>query len=141
MSQIHLRHRDNFEMYLRRLETSQKRLMPGGVRLGLSHFRQHKFKHSFQDTLNPVCNCGQDIETPCHYLLSCPNYDVERNALLNNIRQIAPNILNHNDSQITQILLFGDASFNSETNTSILNTTINYFLSTKRFSDPIFLSQ
>ena len=111
------------------------------VRLGLSHLRQHKFKHSFQDTLNPICNCGQDIETPCHYLLSCPNYDVERNALLNNIRQIAPNILNYNDSQLTQILLFGDTSFNSETNTSILNTTIDYFLSTKRFSNPIFESQ
>ena len=29
------------------------------LRLGLSHLREHKFKHSFQDTLNPLCNCGQ----------------------------------------------------------------------------------
>ena len=30
------------------------------IRLGLSHLQEHKFKHSFQDTLNPICNCGND---------------------------------------------------------------------------------
>ena len=108
------------------------------IRLGLSHLREHKFKHSFQDTLNPFCKCGQDIETPCHYLLHCPNYNTERNALLNNIRQIVPNILNHSDSQITKILLFGDNSFKIEVNTNILNASINYLISTRRFSEPIF---
>ena len=29
------------------------------LRLCLSHLREHKFKHSFQDTLNPLCNCVQ----------------------------------------------------------------------------------
>lgn len=108
------------------------------LRLGLSHLREHKFNHSFQDVLNPICICGRDIETPCHFFLSCPNYDEERNILLNNLRQIAPNILSHNDSQITQILLFGDTSLNNETNTSILNSTINYLLSTNRFDKPLF---
>ena len=32
------------------------------LRVGLCHLREHKFKHSFQDTLNPICNCGEDIE-------------------------------------------------------------------------------
>ena len=32
--------------------------------LGLSHLREHKLKHSFQDTLIPICACGSDIETP-----------------------------------------------------------------------------
>ena len=31
------------------------------IRLGLSHLREDKFKHSFQDTLNPICNCGNDV--------------------------------------------------------------------------------
>ena len=39
--------------------------------LGLSHFREHKFKPNFQETLNPICNCGEDIETSSHYLLHC----------------------------------------------------------------------
>ena len=42
------------------------------LRLGLSHLREHKFKHSFQDTLNPFCSCGLDIETTSHYFLHCP---------------------------------------------------------------------
>ena len=41
------------------------------LRLGLSHLRDHKFKHSFQDSVNPTCNCGTDVKTT-HYLLHCP---------------------------------------------------------------------
>ena len=40
------------------------------LRLCLSHLREHKFKHSFQDTLNPLCNCGQDVESITHLLSS-----------------------------------------------------------------------
>ena len=43
------------------------------LRLGLSHLRFHKFKHSFQDTLNPICYCGT-VETTIHYLLLYPNF-------------------------------------------------------------------
>ena len=32
------------------------------LRLGLSHLRDHKFKHCFQDTLNPLCDCGNDTK-------------------------------------------------------------------------------
>ena len=40
------------------------------LRLGLSHLRDHNFKHSFQDSLNPICNCGTDVETTTQYLPS-----------------------------------------------------------------------
>ena len=40
------------------------------LRLGLSHIQFHKFKHSFQDTLNSVCNCGI-VKATIHYLLHC----------------------------------------------------------------------
>ena len=43
------------------------------LRLGLSHLREHKFKHDFQYTLNPVCSCGNNIETLAHFLLHCPH--------------------------------------------------------------------
>ena len=39
--------------------------------LGLSHFHEHKFKHSFWDCLNPICTCWYEIETTAHYLLHC----------------------------------------------------------------------
>ena len=31
------------------------------LRLGLSHLREHKFKHSFQDMINPLCGCDFHI--------------------------------------------------------------------------------
>ena len=37
------------------------------LHLGPSHLRDHKFKHSFQDTLNPFCSCGLDVETNTHF--------------------------------------------------------------------------
>ena len=39
------------------------------LHLGLSDLRDHKFKHGFLDSLNPICSCGWDIETTYHYLL------------------------------------------------------------------------
>ena len=37
------------------------------LHLGLSHLHEHKFKYSFQDTLNPFCSCGLDVETNTHF--------------------------------------------------------------------------
>ena len=107
------------------------------IRVGLNHLREDKFKHSFQDVLNPICSCGSNIETSCHYLISCPIFDAGQNTLLNNIRQIAPGILKLNLSQITYVLLYGNYSLKNETNTEILNSTMNYILSTKRFEGSI----
>ena len=69
-------------------------------RLGLSRLRKHKFKHSFQDTLNPLCSCGKEVETTFHFLLSCPNYSDERLTLLSKIRNTNPNILEDTNSQL-----------------------------------------
>ena len=97
----------------------------------------HKFKHNFLDCLNPICCCGQDIETTVHYLLHCPIFSDERSIFFNNIRSINENVLSGSDSRISETLLFGISSFNDTKNTSILNTTIHYILSTKRFNAPL----
>ena len=64
----------------------------------------------------------------------------ERLILINNIRNIDNNILNLNDSGILGVLLFGNSSFNNTKNTYILNTTIEYIVSSKRFEVPLFHS-
>ena len=63
------------------------------LRLGLSHLRQHKFKHSFQDSINQFCNCVLDIESTAHYLLHCPTYITERRTLLSIIENMDKNLL------------------------------------------------
>ena len=48
------------------------------LRVGMSHFREHKFKHNFQDCLNPICSCGLDIASTLHFLLQCPTFNGEQ---------------------------------------------------------------
>ena len=44
-------------------------------------------------------------------------------------------ILESTDSYLTHFLLFGSTSFDSQTNTLVLNVTIDYILSTERFEE------
>ena len=50
------------------------------LHVGLSHLHEHKFKHSFQDTLNPICNCSFDVDSAFHCILHCPIYNDERHT-------------------------------------------------------------
>ena len=56
------------------------------LRLGLSYLREHKFKYSFQDSLNPLCKCGAEVESTSYFLLHCPAYNNDRSSLLSTIR-------------------------------------------------------
>ena len=58
------------------------------IGLGLSHLADHKFRHNFQDCLNPVCSCSQEIETSVHFLLHCSNYHCERQILFKKVNKI-----------------------------------------------------
>ena len=106
------------------------------LRLGLSHLRDHKYKHNSLDCLNPICCCGKNIETTVHYLLHCLIFSDERSVFLNNIWNINENVLNGSESRISDSILFCISSFNDTKNISILNTTIDYILSSKRL-DPL----
>ena len=58
-------------------------------------------------------------------------------TLLTNLQNIEENILDRNDSWLSEILLFGDSLFNDAKNASILNSTIQYIFDTKRFDVPL----
>ena len=51
------------------------------IRFGLSHLADHKFRTNFQDCVNPICSCGQEIEASIHFLLHCSNYHFVRQPL------------------------------------------------------------
>ena len=101
------------------------------IRLGLSHLREHKFKHSFQDSINPICNCGNDVESATHFFLHYPLYSNERCTLLSSLSKIDHKLLDSTDTSLAQILLFGNSSFTTIDNTKIMNLTIDFVLSTK----------
>ena len=69
------------------------------LRVSLTQLRFHKFKHSFQDTLNPICNCGT-VETTNRYLLHCPNFSNESLTLFHHkLQSIDENILSKDKLQ------------------------------------------
>ena len=105
--------------------------------LGLSQLREHKFKHSVQESINPLYSCSLDVESTIHYFLHCPLFTIERHILLNTISQTDYKLLDSNESILIQHLLFGDPSKDRETNTEILNETVNYVLKAKRFDERI----
>ena len=108
------------------------------LRLGLTLCREHKFKHSFQDSLNSICSCGNDIETSAYFLFHCPNFSNERSTFVDIIGRIDRNILTRNDSKVTKTLLYRDSDLNNVTNTFILNATIDFPITTKRFDMSLF---
>ena len=108
------------------------------LRLGLSHLREHKFKHSFQDTINPFCNCGQDIESATHFFLHCPFFINKRRTLLCTIRSLDGKLLDYTDYVLTQTFLFGNTSQTSTNNFKIINASIEYILLSKSFDEPLF---
>ena len=57
--------------------------------------------------LNPICSCGQEIETTSHFLLHCLNYRCSRKTFFEKINLIDSNILQQSDLSITKDLLFG----------------------------------
>ena len=107
------------------------------LRLEMSHLREHKFKHNFQESLNPICSCGLDIESTSHVLLHCPSFNDERYTLLSTFNKIDCKLLELTKSSLSQTLLYGNTQLDKEKNRLILNATIEYILSTERFEEPL----
>ena len=95
------------------------------LHLALSHLREHKFKNNFQESLNPLCNCGHSIESTAHFL-HWSLFTNERYTLLTTLSSIDCNLLNNTNFVLTQTLLLSNLSFDSNKNLEILNATIDY---------------
>ena len=107
------------------------------LRVQLSHLRQHKFKHNFLDTVNPLCSCSLEVESNCHYLLRCSFFINQRKKLLDNIVDIIGSLSNIPDNKLVRILLYGDNLYSEDTNYRILKSTITFIETTERFDVPL----
>ena len=96
------------------------------LRVGLSHLRDHKFRHNFQDSLDPFFNCGRHVETTIHFLLYCSNYSNQRKTLLDKIGNTKCSLLSQNDSTTVETFLFGQNDLNDKENAVIIESTIEH---------------
>ena len=108
------------------------------LRLGFSHLREHKFRHNFQDTLNPMCSCTLETETTAHFLLRCRNYDNLRLTLMSELNYIDSSILLLNDTDLVTLLLYGTNRYNANINEKILKLCIDYIKHSLRFDESLF---
>ena len=108
------------------------------LRIGFSHLKEHKFKHNFQDSIDPLCSCGNEIESTVHFFLHCPNFTTQRQTLLNKLKSINASIMTENENSVVRTLLFGRPDLRYSTNKEIINATISFILTTERFNCPLF---
>ena len=65
-------------------------------------------------------------------------YITERHTFLSTIKNIDNNLLHLCEPVLIRTLLFGSNSFDTNANTNVLNATVEYIISTKRFDEPLF---
>ena len=109
------------------------------LRVGFSHLSEHKFRHNFQDILDPFCSCRTNsIETTEHYLLQCPNFSNERSILFSDLSTISMPVAPYKSDFLCRILLYGNTNLTDGENRAILSYTIKYITATSRFSGSLF---
>ena len=109
------------------------------LRLNFNHLNEHKFRHGFKDTIDPMCKCGVETETTLHFLLRCRLYSNIGTELLDDIYTVDSSLTNYPDEKLLNILLYGSEYFSVKTNQSFLKSTIKFLQSSARFDDPLFL--
>ena len=107
--------------------------------LALSDLHEHKFRHCFQDTLNPLCEYGKDIESTMYFSLHCTNFLIPRETF-QKIRNIDASILSQTETQLTQLLLYDNQNYHSSIKRLIIST-IEYLISTEWFKCSLFVKK
>ena len=70
------------------------------LRLNFSHLNEHKFRHGFKYTVDPLCKCGLKTETTLHFLLRCRLYSTIRTEHLRNIYTVASSLTDYPDKKL-----------------------------------------
>ena len=108
------------------------------LRLGFSHLREHKYRHNFADTVNPLCSCALGNGNTEHFFLCCRNNVSARAILMNEVNNISNTISSLNSNDIIRVILYGDKNFDFVTNFKIISATIKFIKTTKRFEGANF---
>ena len=94
---------------------------------------------SFQDTLNPICNCGTVQCSTVHYLPHCPSFSDEIITLFNKQQRTGENIFSKENSDISKVqkcLPVVITEFMIK-RYFCLTASIEYIVLTKRFDAPL----
>ena len=108
------------------------------LRLGFSHLSEHKFRHNFTDSLNPLYSCSLETESTLYFFLRCQNYTTLRRALITDLKNINETIMSLNKSDLIHAIPYGNKNFGNNMNVSILTATIKFIKDSEGFDQPPF---
>ena len=108
------------------------------LRLGFSHLNEHRFRHNFQDCMNPLCSRSLEIEDTLHYLQHCHHFNHIRIELMNSVKSVYDNFESLCDKYKKDILLYGDSSLDRIKNKFILEATLTCTKNSERFCGSLF---
>ena len=103
-----------------------------------NHLNEHKFRHNFRATIDPMWSCGLEPKTTFHYLLHCNLYSNLRTELLNEICALNPTLKNLSHEKLLNILLYGWENFSFNTNKKTIKSTIKFLKTSERFIGSLF---
>ena len=95
-----------------------------GLRLGLSHLNEHRFKHNFKNCINPLCTCSLEVESTKHFFLHCHYYSALRISFLDDLNNISPQFALFPEDVFVKTLLYGNPILDENDNQEILETAI-----------------
>ena len=102
------------------------------LRLGLSHLNEHKFRHNFQDCLNPLHSFSFEVEKTNHHFLHCHYYNDIGKTLLVTAKEITNICLSDFiDETLVNLLLYGNSNYSLEENKEVIKASINFILSSR----------
>ena len=107
------------------------------LRVDFSHLNEHKFRHNFADTLNPLCLCSLETESTAHFSLSCRYYSNICITLMNELNNIDNSITIRQTNELLRIILYGDCKFKDNVNKRILIATIQFIKNSNRFNQSL----
>ena len=91
-------------------------------------------RYKFADTPSDNCICDLGIEDAIHFFLKCPLYNAQRTILTSNVNLILDrNNLGIPDNYVT-LLLYGHSYLIPSDNRLILQATLKFIKTSKRFS-------
>ena len=94
------------------------------LRLQFTHLNENNFRHGFNDMVNTMCQCGNDVETTEHFLLRCHCFSTQRSELFYYLFTLDPSFSKLNTKEKVAYLPYGSSSNSSSLNKEVIKLVI-----------------